>query len=122
MRRPHVFERSAPRQGSAAYQEPANRAVVARTLSAPFGNMIEKAVGADLFALADLLEGARLEAEALAEPASSVGDHPKQVGPATDALERVDGDIARKRRRWVICYTAFSAQTRMLSRRISHAT
>ena len=95
MRRPHVYERSAPRPGRIACDEPANQAAIARTISAQLGTMVDKAAGADLGALADLLEAARLEAEAIAVPFTD--EHFKPIGPATDAIERMQSDIAEDR-------------------------
>ena len=63
MRRPHVFERSAPRGDRTAYRESANPSVTARLIAAQLGSMIDKANGAGLVGLGAHLEVARLEAE-----------------------------------------------------------
>lgn len=67
MRRPHVFERSAPRLSKEGYHEPARKAVAARTIAAQLGNMLDRATAADLPTLVGLLEAALVEAEKLAE-------------------------------------------------------
>ncbi len=66
MRRPHVFERSAPRAGRDAYSEPDSRAVAARTLAAQLGNMIDRAEAAGLATTLAHLKRARDEAEKIA--------------------------------------------------------
>ena len=63
MRRPHVFERTAPRVGREVYQGPANRAVVARTIAAQLGTMLDKADAAGLVDLSGFLDAARVAAE-----------------------------------------------------------
>ena len=63
MRRPHVFQRSTPRTSREAQKDIDHRPSTARLLAAQLGNMIDKADGAGLSALADLLEIARVEAE-----------------------------------------------------------
>lgn len=62
---PHIFRRSG-RGARKPYQEPANAVVVARTISAQLGHMIDRADGAEIRTLAYLIECARIEAERLA--------------------------------------------------------
>ena len=64
MRRPHVYERSAPRTARGAYQQPAGDAGGAgREIAATLASLIAKAEGAGLSGLADLLDRALAEAE-----------------------------------------------------------
>jgi hypothetical protein len=64
MRRPHVYERSAPRAARTPYEEPATEgASAARSIAYQLGAMIVMADGAGLSALGQLLQSARTEAE-----------------------------------------------------------
>ena len=62
MRRPHVYQRSAPRADRDS-QAPTDRAATARTIAAQLGHIIDKADQSGLAELGDLLEEARVVAE-----------------------------------------------------------
>lgn len=65
MRRPHVYERSAPRGARGAYQEPSVAATpAAQELGAALPAMIDKAQAAGLATTADLLRRALAELQA----------------------------------------------------------
>lgn len=65
MRRPHVYERSAPRGARAAYQEPPTAAMSAiQDLAAALPAMIDKAQAAGLATTADLLHRALADLQA----------------------------------------------------------
>ncbi len=67
MRRPNVYERSAPRAARSAYREPATDHVeAARAIADQLGPLIARADAAGQSRLADLLHQARLEAETIA--------------------------------------------------------
>ncbi len=66
MRRPHVFERSAPRSKREAYQQTADRPATGRQIALQLAPMIERAAGDGLGELAALLDIARIEAERIA--------------------------------------------------------
>ena len=105
MRRPHVYERSAPRISKPPYDEPSAAALVARTIAAQLTIMVEKAYGAGQSGLADLLEVARIEAENLASQHVALErehldlDHPKPRGPATDAIKAMDAAIEKHQKK-----------------------
>ncbi|RYC31377.1 hypothetical protein D3273_13385 [Lichenibacterium minor] len=63
MRRPHVYERTAPRARSEATPQAARPAEVSRWISRSLPHMIDEARAAGLDRLADALEVARAEAE-----------------------------------------------------------
>ena len=63
MRRPHVYERTAPRARPEATPQAARPIEVARGISRSLPHMIDEARAAGLARLADALEVARLEAE-----------------------------------------------------------
>lgn len=62
MRRPHVYQRSAPR-ADRNVQVLVDRAATARTIAVQLGPIIEKADQSGLSELGDLLEEARILAE-----------------------------------------------------------
>jgi hypothetical protein len=66
MRRPHVYERTAPRLHRGAYHEQADQASMARILAAQLRTMLDKAEQAGCSSIAPLLELARIEAEKVA--------------------------------------------------------
>lgn len=64
MRRPHVYERSAPRPSRSAYQEPqTDPAVASREIVFALVNLIAKAELSGLATLAACLQSALVEAE-----------------------------------------------------------
>ncbi len=64
MRRPHVYERSVPRQRRDPYEQPAaDPADAALTVARAMPALIDAAEAAGLATLAGLLEAARVEAE-----------------------------------------------------------
>ena len=66
MRRPHVYERSAPRGARGAYQEPPVAAAPAiKDLAAALPELIDKAQAAGLVPTADLLRRALAELQGL---------------------------------------------------------
>ena len=68
MRRPHVYERSAPRTARGTYQQPAADAGIAgRSIAASLPSLIAKAEAAGLSGLADLLDRALAEADRAAD-------------------------------------------------------
>ena len=66
MRRPHVFQRSAPRGRREAYRQPVDKPATGRLIAGQLGAMIDRAEGDGLGTLAELLDRARIEAEAIA--------------------------------------------------------
>lgn len=73
MRRPHVYQRSAPR-APGGHSQADSRTAVIRTLAAQLGTMIDKADAVGEAGLGDLLDAARLEAERMLadeEPSST---------------------------------------------------
>lgn len=73
---PHNFRRSG---GPKPYQEPANEKIVARTIAAQLGHMIDRADGAKLTTLAYLLDCARIEAERVAAADPAIGTAPGET-------------------------------------------
>jgi hypothetical protein len=68
MRRPHVYERSAPRGKRESFQEPAQEpAEVVRAIALQLGGAIEEAEAAGLKLLAYYLDVARREAVKVSE-------------------------------------------------------
>lgn len=63
MRRPHVYERSAPRSSRDAYREPTNPAIVGAMIADRLGPLIAMSEATGLEALADLLKRAKTEAD-----------------------------------------------------------
>ena len=63
MRRPHVYERSAPRSSRDPYREPASPAVVGAMIADRLGPLIAMSEATGLDALADMLKRAKTEAD-----------------------------------------------------------
>ncbi len=71
MRRPHVYERSAPRGQKPAYREPEfDPAETARAIAGELRDLLAKAEATNLECLARLLASALEESERLAAPQS----------------------------------------------------
>lgn len=66
MRRPHVYERSAPRAAREPFRRPDERAEAAKAIAVEIGSLVQKAREAGLVDILECLEDALWEAEQLA--------------------------------------------------------